>query len=129
MLSGTGGFFWQRYWLKTRFDDVPGLKTGAPVRVAGVEVGSVKAIEFVGDRVEVSFQLSKSMQPRVTTQSVASLGSLSLLGQATVDITPAGSGQPLTEWGYVKSGKAPGAAGRRRNVGERGPSGGDQAAA
>ncbi len=108
MLSGTGGFFWQRYWLKTRFDDVPGLKAGAPVRVAGVEVGSVKAIEFVGDRVEVSFQLSKSMRPRVTTQSVASLGSLSLLGQETIDITPASSGQPLPDWGYVKSGKAPG---------------------
>jgi phospholipid/cholesterol/gamma-HCH transport system substrate-binding protein len=58
MLSGTGGFFWQRYWLKARFADVPGLKTGAPVRVAGVEVGLVKAIEFVGDRVEVSFQLT-----------------------------------------------------------------------
>jgi phospholipid/cholesterol/gamma-HCH transport system substrate-binding protein len=108
MLSGTGGFFWQRYRLKTRFADVPGLKTGAPVRVAGVEVGSVKSIEFVGDQVEVSFQLSSKMQPRVTTNSVASLGSLSLLGQATIDITPASSGEPLPEWSYVKSGKAPG---------------------
>jgi phospholipid/cholesterol/gamma-HCH transport system substrate-binding protein len=108
MLSGAGGFFWQRYWLKTQFDAVPGLKAGAPVRVAGVEVGTVKGIEFVGDRVDVRFQLSKRMQPRVTTQSVASLGSLSLLGQATVDISPASAGQPIPEWGYVRSGTAPG---------------------
>jgi phospholipid/cholesterol/gamma-HCH transport system substrate-binding protein len=108
MLSGTGGFFWQRYRLKAQFGDVPGLKTGAPVRVAGVEVGSVKSIEFVGDTVEVGFQLSRSMQPRVTTDSVASLGSLSLLGQATIDITPASTGRSIPEWGYVKSGKAPG---------------------
>jgi phospholipid/cholesterol/gamma-HCH transport system substrate-binding protein len=108
MLSGTGGFFWQRYWLKTRFSDVAGLKAGAPVRIAGVEVGTVKAIDFVGDRVEVSFQLSEAMRPRVTDQSVASLGSLSLLGQATVDLTPATHGQPIPEWGYVRSGKAPG---------------------
>jgi phospholipid/cholesterol/gamma-HCH transport system substrate-binding protein len=108
MLSGTGGFFWQRYSLKARFSDVAGLKTGAPVRIAGVEVGSVKSIDFVGDRVEVGFQVSNSMRQRVTTDSVASLGSLSLLGQATVDITPALSGQPIPEWGYVKTGTQPG---------------------
>jgi phospholipid/cholesterol/gamma-HCH transport system substrate-binding protein len=108
MLTGTGGFFWQRYWLKTEFKDVPGLKAGAPVRVAGVEVGTVKGIDFVGDRVEVRFQVSKEMRPRVTRQSVASLGSLSLLGQTTIDITPAMGAEPIPEWGYVKSGAAPG---------------------
>lgn len=108
LVSGTGGFFWQRYWLKTRFDDVAGLKAGAPVRIAGVEVGTVKSIAFAGDQVEVSFQVSKSMRPRVTTQSIASLGSLSLLGQSTVDITAASDGKPIAEWGYVRAGKAPG---------------------
>jgi phospholipid/cholesterol/gamma-HCH transport system substrate-binding protein len=108
MLTGTGGFFWQRYHLKTQFADVPGLKEGAPVRVAGVEVGTVKSIEFAGDRVEVGFQLSKRMKSRVTSGSVASLGSLSLLGQATIDITPDATGRPIPEWGYVRSGRAPG---------------------
>jgi phospholipid/cholesterol/gamma-HCH transport system substrate-binding protein len=108
MLSGAGGFFWQRYWLKTQFNDVPGLKPGAPVRVAGVEVGTVKGIDFAGDRVEVRFQISKAMRSRVTTRSVASLGSLSLLGQATIDITPSSDGAPVPEWGYVRSGTAPG---------------------
>ncbi len=108
MLTGTGGFFWQRYHLKARFSDVAGLKTGAPVRIAGVEVGSVKSIDFVGDRVEVGFQISKSMRLRVTTGSLASLGSLSLLGQTTVDVTPALSGRPIPDWGYVKTGASPG---------------------
>ena len=39
LLSGEGGFFWQRYSLKTVFPNIAGLKPGAPVRVAGVEVG------------------------------------------------------------------------------------------
>jgi phospholipid/cholesterol/gamma-HCH transport system substrate-binding protein len=108
MLSGSGGFFWQRYRLKTRFTNVNGLKTGAPVRIAGVEVGSVKSIDFVGDEVEVGFQLSKSMRPRVTTASVASIGSLSLLGQSTVDITPDTKGQTISDWGYVKSSRSAG---------------------
>ena len=38
LLSGEGGFFWQRYGLKTVFTNVAGLKAGAPVRLAGVEV-------------------------------------------------------------------------------------------
>jgi phospholipid/cholesterol/gamma-HCH transport system substrate-binding protein len=108
MLSGQGGFFWQRYSLKTRFAQVPGLKSGAPVRVAGVEVGTVTRIEFVGSRVEVTFQLSRDLRDRVTTDSVAALGSLSLLGQSTVDITAATHGTPIPEWGYVQGGRLPG---------------------
>jgi phospholipid/cholesterol/gamma-HCH transport system substrate-binding protein len=108
MLSGTGGFFWQRYRLKSRFTNVNGLKAGAPVRIAGVEVGSVKSIDFVGDEVEVGFQLSKAMRPRVTTESLATIGSLSLLGQSTVDITPATKGETIPDWGYVKSSNSAG---------------------
>src|SRR5687768_16578494 len=51
-LSGEGGFSWQQYGLKAMFPSVPGLKPGAPVRVAGVEVGSVSEVEFAGDKVE-----------------------------------------------------------------------------
>jgi phospholipid/cholesterol/gamma-HCH transport system substrate-binding protein len=108
LLSGEGGFFWQRYSLKTVFPNIAGLKPGAPVRVAGVEVGSVSAVQFVGDRVEVIMQISRDMQPRVTSTSVASLGSVSLLGEAAVDLTASSQGTPIPEWGYVPSGTAAG---------------------
>ena len=108
LVSGEGGMFWQRYSLKTVFDNIAGLKEGAPVRVAGAEVGSVTALDFVGDRVEVTFELSEDMQPRVTTSSRASLGSVSLLGEAAVDITPSSDGAPIPEWGYVPTGRAAG---------------------
>jgi len=108
LVSGEGGMFWQRYSLKAIFTEIPGLKEGAPVRVAGVEVGSVTALEFIGDRVEVTFELSKDMQPRVTTTSRASLGSVSLLGEAAVDITASSGGTAIPEWGYVPPGRAVG---------------------
>jgi phospholipid/cholesterol/gamma-HCH transport system substrate-binding protein len=108
LVSGEGGMFWQRYALKTVFDNIAGLKEGAPVRVAGAEVGSVTALAFVGDRVEVTFELSEDMRSRVTTGSVASLGSVSLLGEAAVDITASSAGTPIPEWGYVPSGRAAG---------------------
>jgi phospholipid/cholesterol/gamma-HCH transport system substrate-binding protein len=108
LVSGEGGMFWQRYSLKTVFDNIAGLKEGAPVRVAGAEVGSVTALDFVGDRVEVTFELSKDMQSRVTSSSRASLGSVSLLGEAAVDITASSDGTPIPEWGYVPTGRAAG---------------------
>ena len=44
LLSGDSGFPWQRYTVKAVFGDIAGLKTGAPVRVAGVETGTVTGI-------------------------------------------------------------------------------------
>ena len=88
LLSGEGGFFWQRYELRAKFNDVALLKSGAPVRVAGVAVGAVTDMEFSGADVEVRFYLSKDMQSRVTDQSVAYIGSVSLLGEGALDISP-----------------------------------------
>ena len=109
ILTGGRGFFWQRYNLKTRFDNVAGLKSGSPVRVAGVEVGTVtKVDDFVGEQVDVTFEVNKSMRGRITSGSVATLGSVSLLGESAVDITPSTRGAPIPDWGYVQPGHAKG---------------------
>lgn len=108
MISGEGGFFWQRYPLKTKFTNVAGLKPGAPVRVAGVEVGSVTAVEFSGADVVVTFEVSREMQPRITSESRASIGSVSLLGESALDLSPSLEGTPVPEGGFVPSVRAPG---------------------
>ena len=105
-LTGTKGFAWQRYSLKTRFTNVAGLASGSPVRIAGVEVGTVTSVELAGEQVDVVFQVNKANRPLITTNSVARLGSVSLLGQSAVDITPASSGTPIPDWGYVPQGRA-----------------------
>lgn len=103
MVGGQAGFSWQRYPLKTRFADVQGLKSGAVVRVAGVEVGTVESIEFVGSDVEVVLSVAKTMRERITTDSRASIGSLSLLGAPVIDLSPSATGTPLPDWGHVTS--------------------------
>ena len=108
MVSGEGGMFWQRYSIKTIFADIAGLKEGAPVRVAGVEVGAVSHLEFVGDRVEVWMEVRKEQQPRITSMSRAALGTVSLLGEGAIDITANSQGTPVQEWGYVPSTTATG---------------------
>jgi phospholipid/cholesterol/gamma-HCH transport system substrate-binding protein len=103
-LSGEGGFFWQRYELKARFPNSAGVQIGSPVRVAGVSVGSVTAIQFVGAEVEMNLELSESVQERVRTTSFATIGAVSLLGEGAVDITASTTGQVIPEYGYVPTG-------------------------
>jgi phospholipid/cholesterol/gamma-HCH transport system substrate-binding protein len=107
-LTGSRGFFWQRYTLKTRFPNAAGLAAGSPVRVAGVQVGSVKDVELAGDQVDVVFDVNKTVRSRITDKSVAFLGSVSLLGTSAVDITPATSGTPIPDYGYVPQGRSKG---------------------
>jgi phospholipid/cholesterol/gamma-HCH transport system substrate-binding protein len=107
LLSGEGGFVWQRYSVKTVFRDIAGLKEGAPVRVAGVEVGSVSDLNFIGDQVEVTMEVNEEHRLRITTASRAVLGSVSLLGEAAVDISASSQGTPIPEWGYIPAGPQP----------------------
>jgi phospholipid/cholesterol/gamma-HCH transport system substrate-binding protein len=108
LLSGEGGFFWQQYKIKTVFSNIAGLGPGAPVRVAGLEVGTVEDVQFIGDRVEVVMAVGEDYRSRITSNSRAALGSVSLLGESAVDITADISGTPVPEWGYVPSGPAVG---------------------
>lgn len=107
LLTGGSGFFWQRYSLKARFSNVAGLNPGSPVRVAGIGVGSVTEVILVGDQVDVVFELNKKHREHITDKSVAKLGSVSLLGESAVDISPTNGGTPIPDWGYVPTGKAP----------------------
>ena len=106
-LTGTRGFFWERYNLKTRLGNVAGLAPGSPVRVAGVQVGSVKEVQFAGEQVDVVFDMRNDLRDRITTASIARLGSVSLLGESAIDISPSTGGSPIPEWGYVPAGAAP----------------------
>jgi phospholipid/cholesterol/gamma-HCH transport system substrate-binding protein len=107
-VGGGGGFFWQNYSLKVRFANVASLMEGSPVRVAGVEVGSVSDVRLSSAGVEVWFTIQDDMKPLVTDQSLATIGSISLLGEGAVDISAAPGGTTIPEWGYVRSGVAEG---------------------
>jgi phospholipid/cholesterol/gamma-HCH transport system substrate-binding protein len=104
-VGGSGGFFWQNYPLKVRFPNVAGLMSGSPVRVAGVEVGSVSGVELVPDGAEVSFNVVDDMKTLITDRSTAKIGSISLLGEGAVDIEAGPGGTPIPDWGYVPTGK------------------------
>ena len=107
-VGGGGGLPWQNYSLKARFGNVAGLMAGSPVRVAGVQVGTVDQVILSDTGVEVWFVVKDNFRPLVTDKSIAVLGSISLLGEGAVDISAGIGGTPIPEWGYVPTGIAEG---------------------
>src|SRR5688572_13279405 len=105
-MIGTGSPFSRTYTLKALMRDVNGLKPSAPVRVGGVEVGTVETVDFAkgaGGMVEVQMKMDRRVQERVTTESQATLGAVGLLGEKAVDISASSGGTPIPDYGYVKA--------------------------
>lgn len=102
-VGGQAGFWWERYTLKTRFANAAGMKPGAVVRLAGKDIGKVTSVDFAGREIEIGMDIHEDVQPLITTESRASMGSLSLLGEPIVEISAATSGDPLPNGAYVPS--------------------------
>jgi phospholipid/cholesterol/gamma-HCH transport system substrate-binding protein len=107
-VGGQGGFAWERYELKTKFPSAKGLRDGAVVRVAGVDVGKVTGVEFAGAEVLITLEVNDENKSRITDQSRASIGSLSLLGEPIIEISPATHGTPLKDGDLIPSVRTPG---------------------
>jgi phospholipid/cholesterol/gamma-HCH transport system substrate-binding protein len=98
-------FFGGQYTVYSFLKDVNGLKAGAPVHLSGVEVGSVRRVEFSGldapAPVRVTLTLRTDIQERVTTTSLVTVGSLGVLGEKLLDISPGPGGTPIPDEGTV----------------------------
>ena len=107
-VGGDAGLFSGRRHLKTRFPNAGGVQSGAVVRLAGVTVGAVEEVYFDGAVVEMVLRVRPDAMDKITSNSVAAIGSVSLLGEGAVDITASKDGSPLKDWDYVRSGRTPG---------------------
>jgi phospholipid/cholesterol/gamma-HCH transport system substrate-binding protein len=73
------------------FSEAGGLKPNDEVRIAGVRVGKVDAIELKGDEVKVSFKVDTDS--RFGNETGAQIRVKTILGSMYVALTPAGEGQ------------------------------------
>jgi phospholipid/cholesterol/gamma-HCH transport system substrate-binding protein len=105
--GGGGSPFSRKYHLVALMSDVNGLKPGAPVRVGGVEVGTVTGVQLgSGARaglIEVTMRLDHGVRGQVTSESRVSLGTLGLLGEKALDISASNRGIPLEDGSLVAS--------------------------
>ncbi len=88
--------FEERYTLTAAFRDIQGLIVGSPVRLAGLTIGTVSHISFSSDpadpRIHVEVSIDRRFQPRIREDSVATIGTIGLVGDKIFEIT-AGSEQ------------------------------------
>ena len=76
---------------KASFSEASGIKTNDEVRIAGVRVGKVTAVDLKGDHVDVTFKVDTPS--KFGTQTGAQIKVKTLLGAMFVSLEPKGPGQ------------------------------------
>lgn len=91
----------QGYELKAGFDSITGLNNGADVRISGIKIGSVSALEL--DPQTYRAQVTMVIDPRFQVPEGSSLriASESLLGGKFISLEPGGSEEMLKPGGII----------------------------
>ena len=82
------------YQLTATFDNAATLRTSSPVRIAGVKVGEVTAVEGRGDAAEVTFSVSDEGRPIREDAEVEIRPRLFLEGNFFLDLRPGSPSAP-----------------------------------
>ncbi len=88
---------------KTYLTSITGLKVGDPVRLAGVDVGRIKEILVLNDKIEIDFEVKPGT--RIKTDTVAGLRLTNLLGGQFLGLSFGSPNAPLLPEGGVVKGK------------------------
>ena len=80
--------FTPRVTFHATFDDVKGLRAGAPVWFAGVQVGSVRSLELTADeKIVATISVERDVLPFLKRDSRARIQTLGLLGDKYVEMS------------------------------------------
>ena len=93
----------ESYRLQAQFENVGGLKAGAPVSMAGVTIGRVESIGYDMDLFKAVATLRiDSRYDQIPNDSDASILTAGLLGGQYIGITPGGSDEPFQDGDQVE---------------------------
>jgi phospholipid/cholesterol/gamma-HCH transport system substrate-binding protein len=87
------------YELKADFSSTSGLKEGASVEIAGVEVGRVRSIVLKDDQAQVVLAIEDGIT--VYNDAIASIKTRGIIGEKFMGLSPGGSGDPLSMRGTI----------------------------
>lgn len=93
------------YDLEAVFSNSGGLKTGASVVIAGVEVGRVKSIRLDDYQALISIHLPSRI--KIQDDSIATIKTKGLIGEKYVEITPGGSEDILKDGQKIRDTQPP----------------------
>lgn len=100
------------------FSNVDGLRPGSPIRMSGLDVGTVSDVRFRNDgQCEVVLEINEAQARFVTATSVATIGSKGLLGDKLVEVAP-GQGDALPNGATLQSSEGGGLFGALASAGQ-----------
>lgn len=107
LLGNKDQLFASTFTIKTYFENIEGLRSGASVRFGGIDVGAVKDIKITDDasgRVEVSMRIKTEIKRFIRKNSIASIETEGLVGNKIVMITMGSdSFEPISDGGIIQS--------------------------
>lgn len=81
------------YEVQAEFSSTSGLKSGAPVEIAGVQVGRIKGIRLHDYQASVTLGIQHGVQ--VYTDAIASIKTRGIIGEKFMELSPGGAGEAL----------------------------------
>lgn len=108
LLTGSGDIFSSNAYLYTYMDDSAAMAPSTPVRLNGITIGKIDAIDFSGLKekgkiVVVKMKVKKSLLPQIPEDSVAGVDASNLLGDKFINITKGKSPTPVKENATLKN--------------------------
>ncbi len=107
LIGQKNALFSSTFTVNAYFKDVQGLRTGASVRLSGIDVGSVSNVNIVNDttgRVKVSMELQTDVRRFIRTDTKATIETEGLVGSKVVVLKMGSSNaEPVKDGGYIQS--------------------------
>ena len=104
-LGGLDLFETGTYDVTARFSSAAGLREGATVEIAGVQVGRVKAIGLEENEALVTIRLKSSV--KLTQDTIASIRTKGILGDKYISISLGGSQSAIAPGGRIRETEPP----------------------
>ncbi|MCU7492015.1 MAG: MlaD family protein [Bacteroidota bacterium] len=107
LIGGRESLFQSTFTIKAMFATVEGLRTGAPVRLSGINVGSVSEIEIANDttgRVVVTMRVNSDIKNFIRKDTRATIETEGLVGNKIVVLTVGTTAYEIVkDGGFVRS--------------------------
>jgi len=98
LLGDISDMFQQRFTIHARFSDISGLRIGAPIFLAGINVGKVEGIRFPKKleekKIIVTMEIERAFHDRIRKDSLASITTQGLLGDKAVFVSVGSADEP-----------------------------------
>jgi phospholipid/cholesterol/gamma-HCH transport system substrate-binding protein len=88
------------YTLYASFENAGGLKSGASVEIAGVQIGTVRNVRLSNYQALVELTITGNV--KIQDDAIASIKTAGLIGEKYVEITPGASDRILRNGGTIR---------------------------